>query len=94
MVRLDVDLGEDVSLANDPRGVILSPDGTRLVYMASVSGGLRRLFTRRLDQFKATELPGTTGAATPFFSPDGQWVGFYANRKQNKISVEAVAHLE
>jgi Tol biopolymer transport system component len=84
LVRLDVDLGPDVSL-DSPRGAdtILSPDGTRLVY---VSHG--RLFTRRLDQTTATELAGTQGAYAPFFSPDGQWVAFFTTEKLQKISVE------
>ena len=60
LVRLDVDLGADVSLGS-PYGAdaILSPDGTRLVY---VSQG--RLFTRQLDQPQATELAGTEGAVS------------------------------
>ena len=84
MVRLNVDLGTDVSLGS-PYGadMILSPDGTRLVY---VSQG--RLFTRRLDQPNATELAGTQGAYAPFFSPDGQWVAFFSPGKLQKISVE------
>ena len=84
LVRLDVDLGPDVSLGS-PFGAdaILSPDGTRLVY---VSQG--RLFTRRLDQPNATELPGTQGAYAPFFSPDGHWVAFFATGKLKKISVD------
>jgi Tol biopolymer transport system component len=84
LVRLDVDLGPDVSLGS-PAGSdeIISPDGTRLVY---VSQG--RLFTRRLDQPSATELAGTQGASAPFFSPDGQWVAFFTGNALQKISVE------
>jgi serine/threonine protein kinase/Tol biopolymer transport system component len=84
LARLDVDLGPDVSLGS-PLGTdtIISPDGTRLVY---VSQG--RLFTRRLDQPNATELAGTQGAREPFFSPDGQWVAFFTISKLQKISVE------
>ena len=84
LVRLDVDLGSDVSLGS-ARGTdaILSPDGTRLVY---VSQG--RLFTRRLDRPNATELAGTQGAFSPFFSPDGQWVAFFSVGKLQKISVD------
>jgi WD40 repeat protein len=87
LVRLDVDLGADVSLpaAGSGSSVAISPDGTRLVY---ASGTPTRLFTRRLDQPKATELPGTQGADMPFFSLDGQWVGFMTGTKMNKISVE------
>ncbi len=84
LVRLDVDLGPDVSLGS-PRGAdtILSPDGSRLVY---VSQG--RLFTRRFDQPNPTELVGTQGAYAPFFSPDGEWVAFFAAGKLQKISVD------
>jgi serine/threonine-protein kinase len=84
LVRLDVDLGPDVSLST-PAGAdaILSPDGTRMVYVSQ-----RRLFTRRLDQLNATELEGTQGAYAPFFSPDGQWVAFFTSEKLQKISVE------
>ncbi len=84
LVRLDVDLGPDISLGS-PYGAdaIISPDGTRLVY---VSQG--RLFTRRLDQPTATELAGTQGALEPFFSPDGQWVAFFTAGNLQKISVD------
>jgi serine/threonine-protein kinase len=88
LVRLDVDLGADVSLpAPDQPGssVAISPDGTRLAY---VSGTPTRLFIRRLDQPNAVELPGTQGATAPFFSPDGQWVGFGAGRGISKIATE------
>jgi len=91
LARLDVDLGADVSLPAPTAGgtsVAISPDGTRLVY---ASGTPAKLFTRRLDQPKATELPGTQGASGPFFSPDGQWVGFQASGKLNKVSVEGGA---
>ena len=59
--------------------------------MVFVSGNQGRLYTRRLDQSKATELPGTDGATFPFFSPDGQWVGFKSGTMLNKISVEGGA---
>jgi predicted Ser/Thr protein kinase len=84
LVRLDVDLGPDVSLGSrSGADVIISPDGTRLVYVSR-----NRLFTRRLDQTDATELAGTEGASAPFISPDGQWVGFFAGGKLKKTSVE------
>jgi eukaryotic-like serine/threonine-protein kinase len=87
LVRLDVDLGSDVSF-NTRLGtaVILSPDGTRLVYSSE-----GRLFTRRLDQPKAIELAGTEEAWAPFFSPDGQWVAFFGPGKLKKISMEGGA---
>jgi serine/threonine-protein kinase len=85
LMRLDLDLGNDVPPASDVPGaaVILSPDGTRLVYVSQ-----SKLFTRRLDQAEATELPGTEGGRDPFFSPDGQWVGFFATGSLNKVSIQ------
>src|SRR6202790_1582220 len=84
LVRLDVDLGPDVSLG-PLYGIdtIISPDCTRIVYVSQ-----SRLFTRRLDQLNTTELAGTQGAYAPFFSPDGQWVAFFTLGKLQKISVE------
>ncbi len=87
LVRLDVDLGPDVSLGSlSGPDAILSPDGTRMLY---VSQG--RLFTRRLDQPNTTELVGTPGASEPFFSPDGQWVAFFSQGKLRKVSVDGGA---
>ncbi len=92
LIRLEVDLGADVSLPAPGNGnVLISPDGSRLAYRASTGNGPTRLFTRRLDQSKATELPGTDGAAQLFFSPDSQWIGFTVQNKLNKISVEGGA---
>jgi serine/threonine-protein kinase len=87
LARLDVDLGRDVSLSS-PSGAntIISPDGTRLVYVSR-----NELLTRRLDQEKATELAGTEGAYSPFFSPDGYWVAFFGGGKLKKIPVEGGA---
>jgi serine/threonine-protein kinase len=88
-VRLDLDLGSDVSLGSTTGpAVILSPDGTRLVFVSQGADGTRRLFTRRLDQPKATRLSGTEGAYAPFFSPDGQWVGFFAQGRLKKTRID------
>lgn len=90
LVRLDVDLGVGLSLGSEAgTDTIISPDGTRLVY---VSKG--KLFTRRMDQPKAIELNGTERAYEPFFSPDGQWVAFFTQSKLKKISVESGSVVE
>ncbi len=81
--RLDVDLGKDVEVENAPGSgsrIAISPDGGRLVYMSR-----GRLFSRLLDRSESTELKGAEGASAPFFSPDGMWVGFFANGKLMKI---------
>jgi Tol biopolymer transport system component len=95
LVRLEAELGPDVALVPlvtpTPSGLAISPDGTRLVYVASVAGGPQKLVMRRLDQPRATEFAGTEGALGPFFSPDGQWLAFFDGRRLNKISVDGGA---
>src|SRR5207249_4202020 len=50
-------------------------------------GGSSRLYVRRLDQLQARPLSGSDDASNPFFSPDGQWIAFFAGGKLKKISV-------
>ncbi len=64
--------------------VALSPDGTRLVYAAR-QGGIQQLYLRPLAGLEAQPIPGTEGATEPFFSPDGQWLGFFAGGKVKKV---------
>ncbi len=91
-LRFDVDLGAQTSLVDLGRptfsSVVISPDGTRVVYVGSVSGGPTKLHTRRLDQPSATELPGTESATSPFFSPDGRWVAFWDGKRVAKVAVD------
>jgi eukaryotic-like serine/threonine-protein kinase len=67
--------------------VALSPDGKLLVYAATMNGGRTGLFIRPLDQLEARSIPATDGASTPFFSPDGRWLGFYADGELKKVPV-------
>ena len=67
--------------------VALSPDGKLLVYAASVNGGRTSLHLRPLDDLAARPIPATEGATAPFFSPDGRWLGFYADGALKKVSV-------
>ena len=91
LVRMEVDLGPDVSLRPDTRSLAISPDGGRIAYVSRVANGSYRLFTRRMDQAAARELPGTDNAQYPFFSPNGKWLGFVALGRINKIAVEGGA---
>ena len=98
LVRLDVDLGSEIELlrlvAPTFSSLVISPDGTRLVFVASVANGPTRLFLRRMDEATSTELAGTQGASNPFFSPDGQWVAFWGNGKLSKIPVGGGAAIQ
>jgi serine/threonine protein kinase len=93
--RLEVDLGQEVSLlplyGPTFSSLIISPDGTRLAYVASVSGSPQKLFSHRLDQSRPVELPGTEGAINPFFSPDGKWVAFFNGKRLAKVPVDGGA---
>jgi Tol biopolymer transport system component/tRNA A-37 threonylcarbamoyl transferase component Bud32 len=90
LLRLSVDLGPDAVIGKNITAAI-SPDGTRLAFPAKGPDGQTQLATRLLDQPQATLLSGTEGAAAPFFSPDGQWIGFFAERKMKKVSVQGDA---
>src|ERR1700676_549966 len=91
-VRLSAEIGVDASLYTDyGPAATLSPDGTRLVFLASGADQKRRIYVRSLDQLQATALSGTENAGDPFFSPDGQWIGFFADGKLKKISVQGGA---
>lgn len=68
----------------------LSPDGRHLVFVG-LTGKTIRLYRRALDSFEIVPLAGTENAANPFFSPDGRWVGFVADGKLKKLSLEGGA---
>ena len=64
--------------------VALSPDGKTLVFGA-IWGGRQQLYARAMDQLSAMPMSGTSGGSSPFFSPDGQWVGFVADGELRKV---------
>jgi len=66
----------------------LSRDGERIAFVSLSDDGRYRLYTRRLDQSQAMQLADSDGARQPFFSPDGRWIGFWADNKLKKISVD------
>jgi eukaryotic-like serine/threonine-protein kinase len=70
--------------------VIVSPDGRTIAYTARADGKTL-LYLRPLDRFESTPLAGTDDATNPFFSPDGRWIGFFAEEKLKKVSVEGGA---
>jgi eukaryotic-like serine/threonine-protein kinase len=88
VTRVVISLPPGQQLADLDRGpgLALSSDGTHLAYAAR-QGGVQQLYLRALDSLEARPIPGTEGAVNPFFSPDGQWVGFFASGKLKKISV-------
>jgi serine/threonine-protein kinase len=73
------------ALAHSIRSVHISPDGARVVYWDDASP---ELLVRDFDSFESRPLAGTEGGRMPFFSPDGEWVGFYAEGKLRKVPVK------
>lgn len=69
-----------------PTGVTLSPDGRDLVFAAN-DGSVSRLYRRSLDDLEVRPIPGTEGARAPFFSPEGDAVGFFANASLKTVSL-------
>jgi serine/threonine-protein kinase len=61
----------------------VSPDGRQVVYVAPDGRGTR-LYARAMADLMPMPLPGTEGGRSPFFSPDGQWVGFFADGRLKK----------
>ena len=59
------------------RLLAISPDGHSVAFVAT-SAGRTQIYLRRADQFDPVPVRGTEGGVDPFFSPDGQWLGFTA----------------
>ncbi len=90
MVRVSADVGAPISLnISQGASAVLSPNGDRLVFVGQprTGSGGQRLYTRKLDSLTTAPIPGTDGAMNPFFSPDGEWLGFFANSKLRKIAI-------
>jgi serine/threonine-protein kinase len=87
-VRVSAEIGAKASIFGLGASMALSPDGQMLAMTAQPElTDPPRIYVRRLDQLQATMLSGTEGAAAPFFSPDGQWIGFFAGGKMKKVAV-------
>lgn len=66
----------------------ITPDGNRLVYVGTAEGVGTRLYVRDLSAFEVRPLPGSEGAYAPFISPDGEWVGFFANDQLRIVPID------
>ena len=84
-LSLDIPASHQLLKVDGP-AIILSPDGSRIAYVT----GMRpqtQIYVRELDKSEPTPLEGVHGLS-PFFSPDGQWIGYYSvDGKLEKVSV-------
>ena len=71
-------------------GFALSPDGTHLAFASRTAsnyafGYQSKIYLRRSDQWEARPVHGTENASQPFFSPDGNWLGFVLRRRPSRL---------
>jgi serine/threonine-protein kinase len=83
-VRFEIPLANGERLLHRDRSVALSPDGRLLAYQLDRPV---RLVLRPLDRLESAVISGTEGGRNPFFSPDGQWLGFWRAGQIHKIAV-------
>ena len=77
---------ENATFSDDAASVAVSPDGTRIVFVAQGAVNNSQLWIRPLDSTSAKALPGTESAAYPFWSPDGQWIAFFMSGKTAQVA--------
>src|SRR5580692_8373277 len=75
----------------DPLSIAISPDGTKLAFVASGAGTSAQLWVRPLDSTAAQPLAGTEDAVFPFWSPDSRSLGFFAQGKLRVIDASGGA---
>ncbi len=88
-VRFCMDLQEGDSLDRgswSSPAITISRDGRKVVY-AAVRNKISRLYIRTLDSLEARPISGTEAARAPFFSPDGNWIGFFSGGYLKKVSL-------
>jgi Tol biopolymer transport system component len=84
VARLAVPIPPSVALTTAPgTDLVLSPDGRTLVFGNTPSG----LFRRSVESFAVEPVRGAENGGSPFFSPDGKWIGFRAARQLRKVPV-------
>jgi len=88
LMRFNVDLGNEVVEIGWGSGVAISPDGSQLVFVSHGPNEPQRLFLRALEGAEATPIQGTENPRAPFFSPEGQWLAFFADGKLKKIAAK------
>jgi serine/threonine-protein kinase len=90
--QFEVELEADGLLPSDVgTTVVLSEDGTRMAFVSRAGDGRTHLNVRALDQSDTIRLAGTEGARGPFMSPDGRWIGFWADGQLKKIAADGGA---
>jgi serine/threonine-protein kinase len=74
---------DELALVQMTRSVEISPDGSHLAYFGA-RNDVYQLFLRPMDSVEAEPVLGSVMAGRPFFSPDGQWIGFHSRDRRLK----------
>ena len=91
VAHVSIVLPDDVELGStNLLPLALSNDGARVAFVG-LHGGKTQIYVRTLNEPVAKALDGTEGGDGPFFSPDGQWIAFFAGSKLRKIAVGGAA---
>jgi len=76
-----------VTTESDPqRSIAISRDGQRMAFAAE-NDGIRRVYLREMQSVQPKAIPGTEDGIAPFFSPDSQRIGFFANQRLKAVSL-------
>jgi len=81
--------GDEVGAINT-QPLAVSEDGARIAYVG-LGDGKTQIYLRTLSEPSPKALDGTEGGESPFFSPDGRWIGFFAGSKLRKLAVGGAA---
>ncbi len=84
VMRVSVLPPENAVVDDDQAHTTISPDGTRIAFVATDSSGVSQLWVRELSVPAARPLPETQDAILPFWSPDSRFIGFFAAGKLKK----------
>jgi serine/threonine-protein kinase len=76
-LQLGVQPAAAIASLADKKAMAISPDGSTIVYLARDEDENWRLYQRSLDDTSASPIPGGDKGYSPFFSPDGKWIGFW-----------------
>lgn len=88
-MRLALHLPPGAGPTLSPSGAVVVDRAGRFLVYVTAAGGTSRLFVRAFDRLDPQPLPGTDGAVNPFLSPDGEWIGYLAQGRLQKVRVSA-----
>jgi Tol biopolymer transport system component len=86
---LNMPEGKVLGIDTQSASIAISPDGTQIAFPVLVASNRYDWYVRRLDELAATPLRGAEageGFESPFFSPDGRWIGFAAGPSLVRVS--------